>query len=632
MQKGYSTNDGLLDLRRRFNMFEKKDVKQLYVLSSFLFGLKTYIIYRFMLNMNLDNIMQEFILFINAFVVSFFMYGISVWMKEKNQVRYIRTMAIIGTLILYLNLVFYRNFGDFLTTPILFQGSNAKDLGSSIVSLVRWFDLFLVLDVIIIFYLSTKEHLVVAFSRKKKKMILGFSALLLLFNYTLAEIERPQLLQRGFDREYLVKNIGIFNFHLYDVFQQTRSRAQRVLADGNELSTILSYLEENHQDEVTDYYGMAEGKNVIFIWLESMQSFVINNELHGEEITPFLNDLIDDSLYFENFYHQTEQGKTADSEFIAETSLYSLPSGAAYFTHADNTYQSLPKQLGEEGYSTSVFHANNGSFWNRDTMYKNIGIDHFYDIEAYHVTDENSVGWGLKDKPFFEQSMKYLNNLQEPYYTRLITLTNHHPFDMDEEDVTLEPFDSNSRTLNQYFQTARYLDESLELFFEELKASGQYENSMIVLMGDHYGISDFHNRAMAMYLDKEEINSFDHVELQKVPFYIHIPGVEGEKFDHISGQIDVKPTLLHLLGMETSEFSFGKNLFSDTRKPYIALRDGSVVAEKFIYTKGQYFDRDSGYELEMTEEMESIKLQAQEELSYSDNLIYGDLLRFHDVD
>jgi len=618
-------------------MFKKIQINQLFVIASLFFGLKTYVIYRFLFNINLENMMQETILFINPFVTAFFVFALSIWLKKKNQVKYIKVTAILGSVILYLNLMFYRNFGDFLTIPILFQGSNAKDLGSSVLNLIEWYDVLLFLDVAAIFYLAkpnvTLTQVTEKMQPKRKKFVLSLSIVFLLGNYVLAEIERPQLLQRGFDREYLVKNIGLFNFHLYDIVQQSKSKAQRVLADGNELSEILTYINEETTDtSETDMFGIAKDKNVIFIWLESLQTFVINNELHGEEITPFLNDLINDSYYFENFYHQTQQGKTSDSEFITETSLYPLPSGAVYFTHSENTYQSLPDLLREAGYNSSVFHANNGSFWNRNVMYNNLGIDHFYDVEAYNLTDTNQVGWGLKDKDFFKQSMKYLTSLEEPYYTRMITLTNHHPFTLDEEDTTLAPYDSNSKTLNQYFQTVRYLDESVELFFEELKASGEYEDSMIVLMGDHYGISDFHDRSTARYLEKEEITPYDHVQLQRVPLYIHIPGEEGQVISDIAGQVDIKPTLLHLLGIEGSnEIGFGTNLFGENRKDFITLRDGSFIADDVIYTKDSFYDRMTGEEIESTESLLELKERAQQELTYSDQLIYGDLLRFHDL-
>lgn len=617
-----------------------------YFLASLLFGSKTYIAYRFFFNMTMENYMQEVILLINAFAIVFFLLSFSIWLKGEKQLKYIRFLTLIGTLIIYFNLLFYRNFNDFLTLPVLFQGSNAADIGTSTFASLRFYDLLLFLDLIIIWYMTKQEklNLITDFKPKRKKYIFSFSILLLLVNVTLTGIERPQLLQRGFDRETIVKNIGIFNFHLYDVVQQTRSQAQRAFADGNELYNIINYMKnEIDEDEKTPYFGVAEGKNVIFVTLESLQSFVINETLYGEEITPFLNQLTQNSYYFENFYHQTEQGKTADSEFIMENSLYPLPSGAVYFTHSSNTFHSTPQILGEKDYTTAVFHANDGTFWNRNAMYESLEIDHFYDVEAYEVTDYNSVGWGLKDKEFFEQSMKYLTNLPEPFYARMLTLTNHYPFELDEEDATIGQYHSNSRTVNQYFQTVRYLDESVEELFTLLKESGLYEDSIIILMGDHYGISDFHHRAMAQFLGKEELTNYDHIQLQRVPLFIHIPGDDGEIISDIAGQIDIKPTILHLLGIDDVEtINFGSNLFGDNRKEFIALRDGSYITDDFIFTTNLYYDRLTGEEIaSLSEEpvnefieyeelpFSLINEQVELELTYSDQIIYGDLFRFH---
>src|SRR5699024_6921067 len=164
---------------------------------------------------NLENTMQELILFINPFVSAFLVFGITVWLKESKQLKYIRYVSLLGTLILYFNLLFYRNFGDFLTLPLLFQGSNAGDLGSSTFASLRVQDIFIFNDLVIIWRLTKKDRtdLAINLVSKQKKFVLSLSILLLLGNYILAEIERPQLLQRRFDREYLVKNIGLFNFH-----------------------------------------------------------------------------------------------------------------------------------------------------------------------------------------------------------------------------------------------------------------------------------------------------------------------------------------------------------------------------------------------------------------------------------
>src|SRR5699024_7326460 len=175
----------------------------------------------------------------------------------------------------------------------------------------------------------------VHYSRSTKVFAIIISFVLLAGNFLLAEIERPQLFTRTFDREYLVKNIGLFNYHIYDVVQQSLTKTQRVFADGNELPDIEAYVNSNVRSKGDfNLFGAAENKNIIFISAESVQETVINRNVNGKEITPFLNDLIhdDDTFYFENFYHQTQQGKTSDSEFLLENSLYPLSRGAVFFT------------------------------------------------------------------------------------------------------------------------------------------------------------------------------------------------------------------------------------------------------------------------------------------------------------
>ena len=191
------------------------------------------------------------------------------------------------------------------------------------------------------------------------------------------------------------------------------------LADGSELVEVNNYVRANQAEPNEEMFGKYEGRNVIVVSLESLQNFVINNEMNGEVVTPFLNSLTQDkdTYYFNDFYHQTGLGKTSDSEFIVENSLFGLGRGAVFFTHGGNTYNSFAESLGENGYFTNVMHSNNKSFWNRDMIYQSLNIDKFYDIESYTVTDENSVNWGLKDIPFFEQSAQLMTEMPQPFYT-----------------------------------------------------------------------------------------------------------------------------------------------------------------------------------------------------------------------
>lgn len=601
-----------------------------------LMWLKTYAVYKTSFHIKIDNLTQEFILFINPLSFLLLIFGLSLFLKGKNRNRYIIAMSCLVTFVLLANMVFYRFYNDFLTIPVLFQTSNMGDLGSSIGTLLEPTDLLLAVDIAVLIWLHIRQKAFqsdIPSTKNERAAYFLFVASVYFFNLGLSEAERPQLLTRSFDREMLVKNISLFNFHIYDGVLQSKQSAQRALADSNSLTEIENYVTANAKDANKRLFGAAKGRNVILVSLESTQSFVINEKLNGEEITPFLNDFIKQSYNFNNVYHQTGQGKTSDSEFIVDNSLYPLGRGAVFFTNAGNQYMAAPEILKNSGYYSAVLHANNKSFWNRDLMYDSFGYDSFFDINSYDVTDENSVGWGLKDKEFFEQSSELMKNLPQPFYSRLITLTNHFPFDLDEEDQLIDEYDSNSQTLNKYFPTVRYQDEALKRFIEKLKEDGLYDNSVIVLYGDHYGISENHNEAMGQFLGKE-ITPFEEVQLQKVPLVIHIPGITDKKpqtIETVGGQIDIRPTLMNLLGIDTKDhIQFGNDLLSDEKLDFTVLRDGSFITDQVVYTDGACYDKETGKQLKEAKQCEAFADKAKQELSLSDEIIYGDLLRFYD--
>lgn len=223
-------------------------------------------------------------------------------------------------------------------------------------------------------------------------------------------------------------------------------------------------------------------------------------------------------------------------------------------------------------------------------MYPALGYDRYFNLNDYAGTEQMSVGWGLKDKEFFEQSIPKLKSLPQPFYTKFITLTNHFPFLLNPEDQYVDEFNSESGVVNRYFPTVRYTDEALKLFIKQLKEEGLYDNSVIVIYGDHYGISENHNAAMAQFLGKDTITPFDSMQLQRVPLIIHVPGQEGKVVSKVSGQIDIKPTLLHLLGIKTNKsVEFGTDLFIKEKDPLMVMRDGSFVSEEYVYTKNMCY-------------------------------------------
>ena len=601
--------------------------------------IKTVVVYYTSFDMKIENPMQHLILIINPLSFLLFIYGISLFFKTtKGRNRYIITVASLLSIVLYGNAAFYRFFSDFVTLPVLMQTSNFGDLGNSALETIQLTDIFFFADVILLLVamkLAPKmQESMLKVNVEFRRAYFVLAVAMLFLNLGLAETERPQLLTRSFDRELLVKNIGTYNYHLYDIYIQSKSSAQRALADGSELVEVNNYIRSNQAAVNAEMFGKYKGRNVIAVSLESLQNFVINNEMNGEVVTPFLNSLTKDkdTFYFDEFYHQTGLGKTSDSEFIFENSLFGLGRGAVFFTHGGNTYNSLANRLNENGYFTNVMHPNNKSFWNRDMMYKSLNIDKFYDVNSYEIGEGEAVNWGMKDIPFMEQSAKHIGEMPQPFYSRLITLTNHYPFYLDEEDKMINEYDSNSGTLNRYFQTVRYMDEAVKKFFDELKAQGVYDNSIIVMYGDHYGISENHNKAMSMYLDKEEITPYDSALLQSVPLFIHIPGSgEGKKMDEVAGQIDLRPTILHLLGIETSkDLQLGADLFSPEHEDFVIFRDGRFITDEYVYAGEVCYDRSTGEPLEDVAPCQPFIDRASLELKNSDAIINGDLMRFYD--
>jgi lipoteichoic acid synthase len=413
-----------------------------------------------------------------------------------------------------------------------------------------------------------------------------------------------------------------------------KASSQRVLADSDDITEVINYTKSNYADPNAKYFGAAKGMNVIYLHLESFQNFLINYKLNGEEVTPFLNSLTKDenTMYFDNFFHQTGQGKTSDAEFMLENSIFGLPQGSAFITKAQNTYQAAPSILKDYGYTSAVFHGNNGSFWNRNVIYKSFGFDNFFDASYYDTSSSKDMAeYGLLDKPFYEQSESLLSSLPQPFYTKFITVGNHYPYKINQDLVTIDKANTGDVSVDDYFQTARYTDEAIKQVFNQLKELGLYDNSMIVLYGDHYGISDNHKKAMGQVMGKE-ITPYESANLQRVPLFIHVPGMQGGTNHTYGGQTDLLPTLLHLLGIDTKNFiQFGSDLLSEEHNEIVPFRNGGFVSPAIYSINGKFYDNKTGLPLDdsQLELANSIKKEVSYKLELSDKVVNGDLLRFY---
>lgn len=598
-----------------------------------LFWLKTYVAYLIEFKLGIDDNLQKFLLAINPISSALFFFGFALLFKKGTKLVLI-IMNFLLSFLLYANIVYYRFFNDFITLPVILGAkTNTGQLGDSAISLMSPFDIFYFTDTILLIFLALKFFKnVTVTNRKSFKVVLLFSITVFLFNLGLAEKDRPQLLTRSFDRNYLVKYLGAYNFTIYDIIQNIKSSSQRALASESDITNVENYRKANYTPPNPAYFGKAKGMNVIYVSLESFQNFMINYKLNGQEVTPFLNSLANDgeTFYFDNFYHQTGQGKTSDAEFLMENSLYPLSQGAVFINKAQNTYQAAPAILKGYGYNSAVFHGNYKTFWNRNVMYKALGYDQFFDAEYYDMSGTNVKNYGMKDIPYFKESMPMLEKLKQPFYTKFITLSNHFPFEMDPGDTDFPAGNFGDSVVNNYFQSAHYMDDSLKEFFDYLKADGLYNNTVIVLYGDHYGISENHNEAMKKVLGVDQITPTLNAQLQEVPLFIHVPGVKGGVQHQYGGEVDVRPTLLHLLGIDTKDYmEFGSDLLSPQHRNWALFRNGDFVSPNVTQVNEKCYSTQTGLLEKDNSGCKDIYKNVKNELQMSDEVVTKDLLRFY---
>ena len=603
--------------------------QKLMFIASFMTWLQTYIVYKFFFRLSLVSLGEEILIVINSIGPILLIYGSIYFLKPSKRSFAVMGVSAFFSVIMIANTLFYKFYDDIMTLPILLQMDNTGGLGSSVMNLIDFKVLFLVMNLPILMVANRriKDSTKVTPHFYKKYFISMIGAYLLTFG--LSYLSGLPMFNVPYNREVMIKTLGIYQYGLYDIYLSLTTPIDYALAENNEFIEVSNYVKSNQINPNSELFGVAKDQNIIVISLESLQEFAINLEVNGEEVTPFLNQFIQECYYFDNFYQQTSQGKTSDAEFITENSLYAADRGSAFYAKSQNQYESLASIFKGQGYYTAVFHANEKEFWNRETMYEALGFDHFFDESAFLVNEENSFGWGLTDEAFFEQTLDYLKGLPQPFYAKLLTLTNHYPFEIPEQYQYISPGETNNEIVNHYITTVRYLDEALKSFITNLKESGLYDNTIIVMYGDHYGLSESYYEDLAILLQEEEITLNRHLDLQRVPFIIHLPNQEeGEVVSTVSGQIDMKPTLLNLVGLPVNAYiNFGQDLFAADRRELIVLRDGSFIGSEYRYADSTCLRSDSG-ELVDQSFCESLEKVAVQDLYYSDFILNKDLLRF----
>ena len=617
-----------------------------------LYWFKTMWAYTVDFNLDIQGSYQTFLAVINPLPISLLLIGLALYVK-RTKLFYSLAFGIYLLLFVWLisNSIYYREFTDFVTVNTMLASSKVSaGLGAAALELFRPWDVIYILDFPILAFFFLKKWIRMdnrPFNKRASFAVTSLSAMLFSANLFLAEIDRPELLTRGFSNYYVVRALGLPAFLGYSANQTYAANKERSKASEADLKPVEEYIQQHYAKPNPEYFGMAKGRNVIYIHLESFQQFLIDYNVNDKEyeVTPFLNSLYhsNETFAFSNVFNQVKAGKTSDAETMIETGLFGLNQGSFMVNYGGtNTQQAAPFILSKNGYNSSaVFHGNAGSFWNRNTAYKQWGYNYFFDASYFtKQNSSNSFQYGLNDKYMLRDSIKYLERLQQPFYTKFITVSNHYPYttSLSGDDLGFPLAKTQDETINGYFATANYLDSSIKAFFDYLKESGLYKNSIIVLYGDHYGISNSRNPSLAPLLDKnsETWSSYDNAMLQRVPYMVVIPGMDkGRIIDTYGGEIDMLPTLEHLLGIDSQKFlQVGQDMLSPDHNQIVAFRSANyfVTPEYTSYSGRTYYTK-TGDEITNPDDktkadLDKIREAANLQLKISDSIQTGDLLRF----
>ena len=575
-------------------------------------------------------------------------------MGEKRRVTYYLVLSFILMLLCTINSSYYTFYTSFASISLISTTKFIFAVGDAVVENVIKirdiiYPIFFLLLVICFINFSKKR----GYKRANKKIALktlvvgGITSLVFLSTLTGTDIGR---LVKQWNREYIVNKYGIYVYHVNDFVKSIEPKLSSLFGYDEALKKFNDYFTENPPEKKTnEYTDVYKGKNIIGIHAESIQNFVIGLKINGQEVTPNLNKLASEGLYFNNFYSQVSVGTSSDTEFTLATSLMPSNTGTAFGNYFDNTYIAMPQLLKDMGYYTFAMHGNNADYWNRRVMHKTLGYEHFYAKSEFDI--DETIGLGLSDSSFFRQSVEKLKVINEEYdkfYGTFIMLTNHTPFSETDKygefDVSktvdgIKYQYMEDTKLGNYLKSVHYADKCLGEFFEALEKNGLLDNTVIVLYGDHDArlpIEDyqrFYNYDVTTngILSEEDPNyttfdDYDYELNRKVPLIIWSKDTEAKTIDTVMGMYDVMPTLGNMFGFY-NKYALGHDIFNHLDENIVVFPTGNWVTNKVYYNsqKNEYLVLKGSVISE--EYIEKNNKYADDLLGISNSIISYDLIK-----
>lgn len=485
-------------------------------------------------------------------------------------------MALLDVL-LVANLMYFRTYYSAIPASSYLEAGNLADFKASVTDSLRWADIVLPLitiatAVMAFRYKTTKRQPLTAVLKWWAAPLAGFA--LLLTGVNLCKGGFHKSLRSVRQSAYLCSAdapiFSVFGCIWYDITDAAEPITPEKQAEIERW--LASQPKHQPADSVTE-----KRSNLLIVFAESLESWVLEKKVDGKEITPCLNRLLKEksTLYAPNVLTQVKGGRSIDAQLMICGGLLPLMSGTYSSLYYDNTFYTLQKAMRGLKHSRSyLLTIDKVSTWNQGAVARSFGTDTIISYHDFKMTEAFGTHKRIGDASFFQQCREKIERGEvwkpgESVYMQFVTYSGHAPFKLPDHLRTITFPASIPEKAADYMTTAHYTDKAIGDFVAYLKTLPQYKETIVVIVGDHEGLASYRQELIGNPACRGLVS-----DKQLTPFIV-LNSPVGMRYDKFMGQIDIYPTLLNLMQLDAYRWhGLGQSIL-DPRKQGVAV--GSVM-------------------------------------------------------
>lgn len=375
---------------------------------------------------------------------------------------------------------------------------------------------------------------------------------------------------------------GLYQFVLRDLYNTAFPKTNFT---PEEYAKADSFFNEKGSSGENEYSGLFEGKNVVAVMMEGLDTWMID-----EKYTPTLCYMMENGINFTNYCAPMfGTGHTFNSEFAFNTGYYNPLTSVSAVNFSSNHFPySMANLFRDKGYTANSFHYNESEFYNRGIMHHSLGFESYNSFPDFGMTVDASMSDSniLKNDAIYKKMSE-----NQPFFDFVIAYSGHVPYTFD--DAKLAEAKSKYPELidaemtktqiglekNNCLILAKDTDEFFRQLLERLDADGILDNTVIIGFTDHYAYGFSDQKALEEYKSGEN--------LYEVPAFIYSPCLAEKdmntQIEKPAQTIDFLPTIVNLFGLENNNCYIGNDLLDKNISGFVFFGNKAWLDEKMYY-------------------------------------------------